>query len=86
MTYCRICGTENGVVYRTRSCLNLCAFCHEETPRKVSFRDFCRDYFGALPEDLPTQDGRSQREFFDDYRCSTYASVASYRAATCEPC
>lgn len=89
MATCTICGTDRGVEYRFRSRMFLCAPCHKGTPAKVSFTEFCDGYFdhGAHSvEEFDHATRRIAREFFDDYRCSEYGSVAEYRAATTEPC
>lgn len=86
MATCKICGYDRCVHYRDRSRMMLCASCHETTPAKVSLGDFCRNYFDKKPDDMTDAEMSTASEFYDDYRTSTYGSVAEYRAATTEPC
>ena len=80
--FCKICGDENNVVYRIRSNMCLCASCHEDTPKKVGFKEFCLSYFHKDADTLYYVDRRIAKEFFDDYRTSKYGSVADYITAT----
>lgn len=86
MATCKICGNERGVEYRERSNMHLCRSCHATTPKKVGFAEFCKGYFDAEPDAMTSADRWIARDFFSDYRTSTYGSVAEYRAATTEPC
>lgn len=84
MACCRICGTENGVKYRSRSFMALCESCHADTPEKVGFTEFCVGYLDTVPAHMSGADRKIAYDFFDDYKCSRHGSVADYRAATTE--
>lgn len=75
---CRICGDPTAT-YRGRSGLTLCDWCHEETPKKVDRETFEREYWKGWADTVPES---IRREFYDDYRHSTYGPVADYVAAT----
>jgi hypothetical protein len=74
---CLICGDDNAT-YRNRSRMFLCDPCHKETPAKVSRETFDREYWDGA-DDVPDS---IRREFYSDYRASSYGSVASYRETT----
>jgi hypothetical protein len=76
--YCRICGDESGVEFRGRSRMALCESCHTDTPRKVSREEFDRVFWGTGPEAADVHES-TRREFYDDYRTSTYGTAESYR-------
>jgi hypothetical protein len=79
MPMCRVCGDENGARYRARSRMVLCDSCHQDTPAKVARDEFERLFWDGLADTIPLA---VRNEFWDDYRASSYCSVADHKAAT----
>ena len=75
---CQICGAERSA-YRERSRMRLCVGCHKDTPTKSDRGTFDRQDWGAAWQTVPEA---IRREFYDDYRHSTYGPVKDYVAAT----
>jgi hypothetical protein len=74
MRYCRICGNERTAEFRARSGMVLCESCHRDTPSKATFAEFCAIVTG---EDV-TISRDVLREFFSDYKTSTFGDVRAY--------
>lgn len=81
MSYCRICGDENGVTWRPTKRNYLCESCNADTPRKVSRERFDAAYWSA-DDDTPES---TRREFYDDYRTSNL-TLADYIVRTTSYC
>jgi hypothetical protein len=87
MPECRSCGDEHAE-YRSRSRMYLCEYCHAEIPEKVTRSEFMAATFAhyAGGFDLGNRaDAATAREFYDDYRMSSYADPAEYWSA-CSAC
>lgn len=67
MSYCRVCGTEDGVEFRESKRQSLCVSCNKETPRKVGRDAFDKRYWGAHLDEVPMS---TRREFYSDYLTS----------------
>jgi hypothetical protein len=79
--YCKVCGSEENVKFYPNKLQALCKFCADETPNKVGFDRFVSFYFpgddiyhGEVPYS-------TKKEFYDDYRTSTY-NLENYKQAT----
>ena len=81
MMYCQVCGNEDAVRFRKRSCLVLCAQCHKTTPKKVSRKKFDKLYWGR---DFDTVDESTRQSFYNDYCISMHRSVEEYVRTTRE--
>ena len=69
MSYCRVCGDEDGAQYIPSRRLSLCRSCASDTPRKVGFRSFVKALFGDEAESVGQQ---TQWDFYEDYLASTH--------------
>jgi len=80
--YCRICGDERGV-WRSRSAMALCDYCHSRTPAKQGFHDFLRATFAKDNPEFGANRGDQEiaREFYADYKASKHGSAVEYWAA-----
>lgn len=80
--YCRICGSEENVTYYFSQRQALCPFCKADTPAKIGHYEFDRRYW-AGDEEPPCEGIR--REFYDDYKASSYTYAQYAKETAGEP-
>jgi len=77
--YCRICGTDKQVIFRSTHQWFMCDLCHLSSATPISYEDFNSRYWSSV-DDVPAA---TRDEFYSDYKTSGQ-TFEMYRQQTSE--